>query len=167
MFAERGGASYGEAVTMAEHSLLTAQAARDAGADEPLVVACLLHDIGHFLDAPDDEFGKHDHGETAAAFLAPRFPPTVTEPVRLHIEAKPYLCAVEPAYRTRLSAPSQYTLEKQGGPMTAAEADAFAALPHAGDAVRLRRWEDASGKRAGRPVPAFGSFEDALRRQHR
>ncbi len=166
LFATRGRESYGEAVTMAEHSLLTAEAARGAGAPEALVVACLLHDIGHFLEDPDDEFGYHDHGEAAAAFLSTRFPPAVTEPLRLHIDAKRYLCAIDSTYHDELSAASQHTITRQGGVMTPADAATFAALPHADDAVRLRRWEDRSGKRHGAAVPAFGEFEDAIVRQH-
>lgn len=80
---------------MADHALLTDRAARRAGADEALVVAYLLHDIGHFLEGPDEEFGSHDHGTAGADFLAERFPPQVSEPVRLHIDAKRYLCAIE------------------------------------------------------------------------
>lgn len=149
---------YGEDVTMGEHLRLTAMAAQRCGATDALIVACLLHDIGHFLAPPDDAYGHHDHGETAAAYLADRFAPAVSEPVRLHIEAKRYLCGIDPGYHDRLSRASQHTLTKQGGPMDAAEAAAFAASEWAADAVALRRWEDDHGKQTGEAVPPWSAF---------
>lgn len=166
LFDRHGAERYGEDVTMAEHALLTAQAARDASAGEALVVAALLHDLGHFLADADDSFGNHDHGETAAAYLHGRFPAAVVEPVRLHIEAKRYLCAVEPEYHDRLSAASQYTLTKQGGVMSPAEVAAFEQQPHWRDAVLLRRWEDEHGKVSLGSPPTIADFESLVRRQH-
>jgi phosphonate degradation associated HDIG domain protein len=147
LFAERGDSGYGgEAVTQREHALQTALLAEESGADSALVAAALLHDIGHLLhrlpnDAPEQ--GKDDRHETLAArWLEKRFPPAVTEPVRLHVAAKRYLCAVDPEYRARLSAPSESSLKLQGGPMTADEAAAFAAGPYAAASTMLRRWDD-------------------------
>ena len=84
------------------------------------------------------------HSDTGADWLAQWFGPEVTEPVRLHVAAKRYLCAVEPGYFALLSEASVFTLRVQGGPMTGPEAEAFAALPHSVDAVRLRRWDEAA-----------------------
>jgi gamma-butyrobetaine dioxygenase len=82
------------------------------------------------------------HSETGADWLAHWFGPEVTVPVRLHVAAKRYLCAVEPGYFGRLSEASIHTLRVQGGPMTPAEAAVFEADPHHADAVRLRRWDE-------------------------
>jgi [1-hydroxy-2-(trimethylamino)ethyl]phosphonate dioxygenase len=157
LFERLGGELYGEGVTIAQHSLQTASLARAEGAAEALVAAALLHDIGHLLEERDDAFGYHKHDRSGGAWLAALFPPAVSEPVRLHVAAKRYLCAVEPGYSALLSAASQYSLSKQGGAMTAAETAEFAGLPFAADAVRLRRWDD-SGKVPGLAVPPFESY---------
>ena len=91
------------------------------------------------------------------------FGPEVTEPIRLHVAAKRYLCAVEPGYFDTLSPASMHTLRIQGGPMSPREAAAFEAEPAAGAALRLRRWDDAAKDPAAK-VPSFGHFEPALRR---
>ncbi|MGH3293837.1 MAG: HD domain-containing protein, partial [Trebonia sp.] len=144
-----------------------------AGAPDALVAAALLHDTGHLRGA-DPLAGEqepsgtelmggtdNDHGERGAAWLARWFPPAVTEPVRLHVAAKRYLCAAEPGYLGLLSPASVYTLSLQGGPMTGAEADAFAAGPYAGDAVRVRRWDDAA-KDPAADAPEFDWYRRLL-----
>lgn len=158
LYAERGHESYGEGVTMLEHSLLTAQAAEQAGAPEALIAACLLHDIGHLLGEADDAYGVHDHGDASGDFLARLFPSSVSEPARLHVAAKRYLCAVDPEYFAGLSPASQYTLEKQGGPMSPDERLEFESNPYHGDGVRLRRWEDSLGKNSGMRAPDWSHF---------
>ena len=160
-----GHQSYGEDVTMLEHSLLTALAAERAGAPDELIVACLLHDIGHLLGDADDAYGVHDHGDASGDYLATRFPTAVSEPARLHVAAKRYLCAVDPAYVNGLSQASQYTLEKQGGPMSPEEQLEFEANPHHRDGVRLRRWEDEHGKNDGLRPPTWSHFRPLLERQ--
>jgi [1-hydroxy-2-(trimethylamino)ethyl]phosphonate dioxygenase len=142
LFAAHGGESYGEGVTMLAHMLQAAALAESEGADEALVIAALLHDVGHFLQPTDDSFGYHKHDRSGGAWLALRFPPEVSQPVRLHVQAKRYLCAVETDYFAKLSPASVHTLSYQGGPMSADETRAFAASPHHDSAVRLRRWDD-------------------------
>ena len=88
LFKSRGSESYGEKVTMFEHSLLTALTAERAGADEVLIAACLLHDIGHLLVEPDDDWGKHTHDSIGADWLSQRFALAVSEPTRHHVAAK-------------------------------------------------------------------------------
>lgn len=149
LYGEKGSEPYGEQVTMLEHSLLTAATARGAGASDAMVVAAFLHDIGHLLVPPDDEFGKHTHDAIGGDWLAERFPPEVSEPVRLHVDAKRYLCGIDPAYYDDLSPASQYTLGQQGGPMTPEQCAEFALRPFSKEAVELRRWEDAFGKVTG------------------
>jgi [1-hydroxy-2-(trimethylamino)ethyl]phosphonate dioxygenase len=163
LFAAHGQETYGEGVTMEEHSLQTAALALAERANDALVVAALLHDIGHFIEKPDDAFGYHKHDRLGGAWLSSRFPPVVSEPVRDHVAAKKYLCAVEPDYFARLSLASKHSLEKQGGPMSAAEAAAFARQDFAERAVRLRRWDD-RGKVEGIEVPDLASYRGLVTR---
>ncbi len=169
LFDGEGASEYlGEDVTQAAHMLQAASLAVRDGAAPPLVAAALLHDVGHFTGVTGAVSGHqlmagtdNRHSDTGAAWLAQWFGPAVTEPVRLHVAAKRYLCAVEPGYAATLSPASAYTLGVQGGPMSGREASEFAASPHADDACRLRRWDDAA-KDPDAPVPAFGSFRPLL-----
>ena len=161
LFAEHGANSYSERVTMEEHARQAAACAREAGAGDALVLAALLHDVGHFLDPADSEFGVTDHGTSGGAWVAERFVDAVAEPVRLHVAAKRYRCHVDPGYEARLSPASVGTLRLQGGPMTAGEAAAFEAEPHAEDALAVRDWDDA-GKQAGLEVPELAEFRALL-----
>lgn len=166
LFAQEGARDYfGEAVTQAEHMLQAAALARAAGGSPALTAAALLHDVGHFqgtvtgreLMAGTD----NRHGDSGAAWLARWFGPEVCGPVRLHVAAKRYLCAVEPGYFGLLSPASVFTLSVQGGPMDDAEASAFRATPHAEEAVAVRRWDDQAKDPAG-PIPAFDTFRPLL-----
>ncbi len=153
MFAGHGAATYAERVTMEQHARQAAALARDAGADDALVLAALLHDVGHFLDEPDSEFGVTDHGTTGGAWVAERFVDAVSEPVRLHVAAKRYRCFVDPSYEAELSPASVGTLRLQGGAMSAAEAEAFEAEQFADAALAVRGWDDGGkqdGERASR-----------------
>jgi len=167
LFEGGGGRQYGgERVTQLAHALQCAKAAEAAGAPAPLIVAALLHDVGHLihdLGPRPAERGIDDrHEERGAEFLARWFGPEVTEPVRLHVDAKRYLCGVEPGYFQGLSPGSVRSLALQGGPFETEAAAAFIAAPHAADAVRLRRWDEAA-KVAGLGIPDIAHFADALR----
>jgi phosphonate degradation associated HDIG domain protein len=149
LFQRRGHSEYGgEAVTQLEHALQAAMFAEKSKAPAALIVAALLHDIGHVLhdlpdDAPDD--GVDDlHEELGHRWLASRFIPEVCEPVRLHVAAKRYLCSVDAKYMAALSEPSRVSLSLQGGPMTKEEADQFASGEHFQASLVLRRWDDAA-----------------------
>jgi len=147
MVGQNGSALYGgEAVTQLQHALQCAQLAEEDGASPALITAALLHDVGHLLEGDFEDAPEHGedrrHEELGDAFLSKWFGPEVTEPVRLHVAAKRYLCAVEPGYFDALSPMSKHTLMLQGGPMSDAEIAEFEASPHAKDAVRLRRWDD-------------------------
>ena len=51
LFARHGSSQYsGEPVTQLEHALQTAHLAEQSDADDELVTACLLHDLGHLLN---------------------------------------------------------------------------------------------------------------------
>jgi phosphonate degradation associated HDIG domain protein len=162
LFTHRGGRAYeGEPVTQLEHALQCAARAEEASAPPALIAAALLHDLGHMLN---------DHGETptlrgiddrhqyaALPFLRATFDDAVLEPIRLHVDAKRYLCATRPGYADALSADSKRSLALQGGIYDAAEAAAFIARPHAADAVAVRLWDDLA-KLPDAPTPPLEHF---------
>jgi len=159
MFAgPRAGDHLGEPVSIGEHMLQAGALAEAAGAESPLVAAALLHDIGHLLGEDEDE---DRHGEAGADWLSQWFGAAVTEPARLHVPAKRYLCAADAEYFGLLSAESVRTLSLQGGPMTAAEVAAFEALPFSRDAVAIRRWDD-QAKDPAVTAPRFAHFAPLL-----
>jgi phosphonate degradation associated HDIG domain protein len=162
LFEERGAAAYhGEAVSQTEHALQTAWAAEKAGASAALVTAALLHDLGHLLHGlPEDcaEQGIDDrHEELAVRWLQRHFGADVTEPIRLHVQAKRYLCATDADYLNRLSPASVRSLKLQGDPMSADEAERFRQSPHAAAAIALRRWDD-EAKVEGLQTPGLEHF---------
>jgi gamma-butyrobetaine dioxygenase len=168
-FNSAGGMAYlGEDVTMIQHQLQAAALAD--GCHDALVVAALLHDIGHVIGReegePDastalaDQRDAH-HDSAGARWLARWFGPDVTEPVRLHVAAKRYLVATEPGYAAKLSEASVHTLGLQGGPMSVDEAGEFEGLPYALDAVALRRLDEAA-KDPARDAPGIDTYRDLL-----
>ena len=161
LFADHGSATYAERVTMEQHARQAAALARAAGAEDALVLAALLHDVGHFLDQPDSEFGVTDHGTTGGAWVAARFVDAVSEPVRLHVAAKRYRCFVDAGYEAELSPASVGTLRLQGGAMSAIEAEAFEAEPFALSALAIRGWDD-GGKVAGVEIPSVEYWRPLL-----
>jgi len=160
LFAGPGARDYlGEPVSIGEHMRQAGALAEAAGAPPGLVAAALLHDVGHLLGrqvdgplggpggAPPGKTSPEDrHGESGAGWLSQWFGPEVTEPVRLHVAAKRYLCAVDPGYF---------------GPMNAAEVAAFGAVPYSADAVAVRRWDD-QAKDPGTAPPPFAHFAPLL-----
>lgn len=147
LFKEKGHSLYGgEAVTQMEHALQAATFAKRNNASDALITACLLHDIGHLLhELPDDapDHGVDDlHEELAALFLNKYFVQEVVEPVKLHVQAKRYLCFVDPNYYNTLSEPSRQSLALQGGIMNEDEATDFEKFQNYKEAVLLRTWDD-------------------------
>jgi phosphonate degradation associated HDIG domain protein len=166
LFEAEGSREYlGESVSMAQHMLQTGAAARRAGASGSLVVAAVVHDVGHFTGVRSgrDLMSGTDnhHDEAAAAWLGRWFGPPVTEPVRLHVAAKRYLCAVEPDYYDQLSEASTYTMSVQGGAMSPEEVAEFARRPYAEDALALRRWDDLGKDPHGTPL-TLGDFRQEI-----
>lgn len=157
----------GEPVTQTEHALQAAWAAEQEQASDSLVAAALLHDVGHLLhdlgeDCADD--GVDDrHEALGARWLASHFGPEVVEPVRLHVPAKRYLCAVDEAYRARLSPASIQSLRLQGGPFSKPEVDAFRAHPHFKQSLRLRGWDE-TAKVKGLATPPLAHFLEVVAR---
>jgi len=159
----------GEDVKLVEHMLQCGDLAREAGASDELVVAALLHDIGHLL--VDDAVEAHDEGRDAhhddvgAAWVAERFPATVSEPVRLHVAAKRYLVSTDPSYRSLLSEASIHTLNLQGGEMNEAECEEFLAIPGAREGIQLRIWDDL-GKIRDKKTSSLADFRDVITKVH-
>jgi phosphonate degradation associated HDIG domain protein len=146
---QRGAQQYGlEAVSQLEHALQCAHLAEVAGDSDELVIACLLHDLGHLIAAEragtiEGDMNQDDlHQYTVLPFLRGVLPDAVLEPIRLHVDAKRYLCQAEGDYYASLSTASVHSLAQQGGAYTAVESRAFLLQPFAEDAVRLRRYDD-------------------------
>jgi len=162
LFAARGAEQYsGEPVTQLQHALQCAALAEADGASDALVTAALLHDLGHLLhtlgDTPTLRGQDDAHQTRALPFLRDLFAEPVLAPIRLHVDAKRYLCAMEPGYEKCLSADSLRSLALQGGAFGVAQVHAFAALAGAEDAVRLRRWDDRA-KVAHAQTPTLGHY---------
>lgn len=165
VFAKRGNDHYGEGVSQLEHALQCAAFAERDGASNALVVAALLHDIGHLLhDLPEDVADQGidtQHESIGSVWLSQHFGPEVSEPVRMHVAAKRYLAATEAGYFDLLSDASKLSLKLQGGPMSPEEVKAFRAERYFADAVRLRRWDE-EGKIVGYKGPDTAHFESAI-----
>jgi [1-hydroxy-2-(trimethylamino)ethyl]phosphonate dioxygenase len=165
-FRSNGAALYvGEPVTLREHMLQTAAEAEAEAAPDELIAAALLHDIGHLLHGLPEDAAEHGvdtvHEDLGFRFLERHFPATVVDPVRLHVAAKRYLCAVDPGYSAELSPASVLSLSLQGGPMSPTEIRAFEALPNWEAACRLRRWDDLA-KDPGALVPPLEHYRALL-----
>ena len=166
LFARAARRSYlGERVSMSAHMLQAAYLADASGAPETIVAAALLHDLGHygggFAESALASGIDNRHASVGARMLSPFLPPAVTEPIRLHVEVKRYLCATEPGFVRTLTPASVQTLTVQGGPMTEAEAAHFEATCHLEEAISVRRFDDA-GKAPGREVPGFAYYRPLL-----
>ena len=162
LFALHGHIEYaGEGVSQLEHALQSAQLAERDGAAPELVTAALLHDLGHMLnlqgETPTARGIDDQHQYFAVPFLRGLFPAAVIEPIRLHVDAKRALCALEAGYYAALSEDSKRSLALQGGTYSPADAAIFRARPHAEDAMRLRRWDDAA-KVPGQATPALSHY---------
>ncbi len=166
LYAEKAGAQYGgEAVSQLEHALQCAGLGLAEGADAELAAAAFLHDIGHLVAPRPHEVGREAddvHQYLALPFLRGAFGAAVLEPIKLHVDAKRYLCHAEPGYWERLSPASKHSLDLQGGVYGSLEAAAFIVQPFAADAVRLRRWDDLA-KVPGAPAPDLGEVARILR----
>jgi len=165
MFARRGHEGYGEGVSQREHALQAAWIAEQEGRPASQVVGALLHDIGHLMhDLPEDIADQGidtQHESLASAWLSQHFGPEVSEPVRLHVAAKRYLCHAEAGYLDRLSAASVLSLRLQGGPMTTEEAARFRREPFLAEAIELRRWDD-EAKVIGAKTPDLAHFRPVI-----
>ncbi|HEY3763866.1 MAG TPA: hypothetical protein VGL44_01810 [Gaiellales bacterium] len=165
-FRRSGDSAYlGEPVSLTEHMLQSARAAEEDAAPATLVAAAVLHDFGHMVHDlhPDCAAEGVDsmHEDVGSRFLERHFPAAVTEPIRLHVASKRYLCAVEPEYLDELSEASRRSLELQGGPFSPAEVEDFRRGLFAEDAVRLRRYDDIA-KVPGLETPPLEHYRAVL-----
>jgi phosphonate degradation associated HDIG domain protein len=146
LYRRHGRERYDEDLSQLAHAEQTAALAGVAGASDALVVAALLHDVGHLLEVAEtsgrDRRRDGRHEARGAAWLAAVFPTAVTAPIALHVRAKRYLCTVEPEYADALSAGSVASLERQGGTLSPEEVAAFEERRGWADAIELRRWDD-------------------------
>jgi phosphonate degradation associated HDIG domain protein len=168
LFRDHGGIEYsGEGVTQLEHALQAAQLAEQAGAAPELVTAAFLHDLGHLLnlqgETPTARGVDDQHQYFAIPFIRPLFPAAVVEAIRLHVDAKRALCALEPEYYAGLSEDSKRSLTLQGGIFARQELENFLARPFAAEAMQVRRWDDAA-KVAGAMTPPIGHYLEVAAR---
>ncbi len=171
LYEDFGSLQYDEELAQIDHALQTAALAAHEGAAEELIVAALLHDVGHLLAieaglaAGESAVPAADltHEAVGARYLAGLFPPAVTGPIALHVRAKRYLCGMKPEYIDGLSAGSVRSLELQGGPMSLTELRVFERNPASAAAVRLRGWDD-GGKLDGLQVAPLSAYVEMLRR---
>lgn len=167
LFAFRAAKRYGLAsINQRAHALQAAYLALTAGLSESMVVAALLHDIGHMVHSLGEHpasQGVDDHHEILGAdWLEPWFGQEVTEPIRLHVQAKRYLCSVEPGYFESLTSDSVESLALQGGRMSDTEVAAFRMTPGWKDAVALRRIDE-QAKDPSMSTPGFQDFVASIR----
>lgn len=165
---KRATTQYGrESVSQMEHALQCAHLSELAGESDESIVAALLHDFGHLLAAENEGVAdvtleRDDlHQYVALPFLRGALPNAVLEPIRMHVDAKRYLCGAEPDYWASLSDASKHSLELQGGAFQATELVTFISQPYAKEAVRLRRYDDLA-KVPGKPTPHLGYFASKL-----
>ena len=161
-----GRCNYDEAVSQYEHAVQSAELAARRGCKPRLIVAALLHDVGHLLVDEHDSRGGFlarylEHERVGAGWLSRTFGADVTEPIRLHVDAKRYLCTIDTVYYSGLSESSKRSFDLQGGSMTAHEIEAFLSHDAAMDAIELRRIDDLA-KQVGRVVPHAATYRELL-----
>ncbi|KWA69451.1 phosphohydrolase [Burkholderia ubonensis] len=171
LYQEHGHVAYsGEPVTQLEHALQSGLLAEEAGADDALVAAAFLHDLGHLLnrqgETPSARGIDDLHQYYVLPFLRPLLPDAVLEPIRLHVDAKRCLCRTDAGYFESLSPDSVRSLALQGGVFSEEAAAAFLRRPFAEDALRLRRWDDMA-KAEGRATPDLDHYMEIVARQMR
>jgi phosphonate degradation associated HDIG domain protein len=163
-----GKREYGhEAVSQLEHALQCASLAQQAKETPETIVAALLHDLGHLIEAEhasdivETEARDDLHQYIALPFLKGLFPESVLAPIRMHVDAKRYLCGVENGYWEKLSVASKHSLELQGGPFSQTQAKAFLRKDFAAEAIRLRRYDDLA-KQPNKAMPPLTPFLDLI-----
>ncbi len=160
----------GEAVSQLEHALQCAYLAEQAQETPETITAALLHDIGHLLSAGKGSILQAPaanvddlHQYIALPFLRTILPDTVLEPIKLHVDAKRYLCAVDKGYWETLSEASKKSLELQGGIFSDEQAENFESYRYGQEAARLRRYDDLA-KTPGAQTPDLEHYLAILQR---
>ena len=146
LFSERGHLAYGEGVSELQHALQAASLAQKDNAPHSLIVAALLHDIGHLLHGLSEDVAEQGidghHERIGEKWLEKYFGPEISQPVRLHVAAKRYQCTVNPDYLAQLSPASAKSFILQGDKMNEDEVSAFEKNPFFRDSLQLRTWDD-------------------------
>lgn len=151
-FYQWGHLSLGEEVSQLEHALQCAWFAQQDNAPKHIVVAALLHDIGHLLTYtqteahPEDDEKNGYHEKVGASFLAQHFSDEIVKPVRLHVAAKRYQVSTQETYRQSLSGASYHSFLLQGGLMDESTCNAFESSPWFSDALLLRKYDELGKK---------------------
>ena len=163
---EEGKTNYDESVTQLQHSLQTASLARIEDGRRHIVIASLLHDIGHLLIDENDsknDFLKKDlnHENIASNFLKDFFSEEITESIRLHVVAKRYLCSIDNFYYESLSKASKNSFQVQGGALNKEEINELENNKYFKDAVRLRKWDD-RGKVSLKEVEELDTYKKMI-----
>jgi predicted HD phosphohydrolase len=131
----------GDPIPILPHSLQCAQRLSELTPDdEELIVAGLVHDIGHRLRPAHPV----EHGIVAADAVRDLLGDRVAALVELHVPAKRYLVTVDGSYRASLSSGSTASLARQGGALDDAERTALEEHPELEDALTLRRADEAA-----------------------
>lgn len=163
LYKKWGSQFYSEKVSQTAHAVQCALLAENNNESSALIIAALLHDIGHLIDLEIND-GKEindydsEHEAAGARALSSLLPTSVTGPIALHVAAKRFLCTEDGQYLAQLSAASTHTLSLQGGPMSAAEVNRFRRMPHFEAAVALRLLDD-QGKDSTQDVEPFNEFQ--------
>lgn len=168
-FAKAATTDYiGEAVSQIEHALQCAYFAEKSGHSEEVILACLLHDIGHFSSTTEQnqmaDLGVVYH-EWIGAQLAYElnFSAKVALLIGYHVDAKRYLAGKNMTYYERLSSASKQTLGYQGGPMDAEEMQAFEQLPYFKEILQVRV-NDEKAKEVDLVVPGLEHYYPLMQR---
>lgn len=162
-----GHLSLGEEVSQLQHALQCAWFAEQDNAPTHLIVAALLHDIGHLLTwreekkHPENSAENGYHEKVGARFLAAYFTDAIVKPVRLHVAAKRYLFSTDERYRNSLSQASIDSLMLQGGAMDSSTCKAFEGSPWFADALLIRKYDEA-GKQPDLDVPGLPHYHERL-----
>ena len=157
IYTVEGPKAYGlYGINQLQHALQSAAHAEAQSLSPAMIIACLIHDIGHMIhdlgEAPAEEGVDDRHELLGATWAAEELGPDVAEPIRLHVDAKRYLCTVEEGYAAGLSKDSQISLALQGGVMNEDQIRTFLNEPYADDAITLRRIDElAKDKNATTP----------------
>ena len=151
-------------INQLQHALQAAALAEAKGLPSSMVIACLLHDVGHMVhslgEAPAEVGVDDRHEELGANWVRRHFGQAVSEPIRLHVQAKRYLCSVDPVYEASLARDSVISLALQGGPLSLNEQEEFLRTPFAQEAISLRQID----KTAKDPMAITPTLEDILDR---
>ena len=150
LMTSKGAAAYfAEEVTQLDHALQAAHHARINTDIEEVILAALLHDIGHLIESTpmSDEntegLGHSDHDKLGGTYLTKLgFSNYVVDMVENHVQAKRYLVTTDPNYRKNLSEASKQTLIYQGGPMWPAEVEIFETNENFDDLILIRLCDD-------------------------